>query len=157
MSGRATMTSRTVMLSSSMALWIISSWNSGIWPNWRLAVTMSLSSSGEWTAPPRRVGLRAKEAQDQAAGAAHKEQDGAGEGEERLHGRGDGEGDLLGALQGQSLRDEFAEDHVHVGDQAEGDGDGDGVGVDGGVRHFVDELACLPPGGRPWARRSSRG
>ena len=101
---------------------------------------MSLSSSGEWTAPPRRVSLRAEQAQNEAAGAAHEKEDGAREGEERLHGRGDGEGDLLGALQGQSFRDQFAEDHVHVGDQAEGDGDGDGVGVDGGVRHLVDEL-----------------
>ena len=84
-------------------------------------------------------GLCAEQPQNQAAGAAHEEQDGARKGEEGLHGRGDGEGDLLGALQGQSLRDQFAQDHVHVGDQAEGDGDRDGVGVDGRVRNFVDE------------------
>ena len=86
--------------------------------------------------------LRTKHPQNQATGAAHEEQDGARKGEEGLHGRGHGESDLLGALQGQSLRHQFAEDHVHVGDQAEGDGDGDGVGVDGGVRNSWTN--CMP-------------
>ena len=53
-------------------------------------------------------GLRAEQPQHQAAGAAHEEEDGARKGEESLHGRGDGEGNLLGALQGQSLRHQFA-------------------------------------------------
>ena len=97
----------------------------------------------------------AEDPQNQAAGAAHEKKNGTGEGEEGLHGRGDGEGDLLGALQGQSLRDQFAEDDVHIGDQAEGDGDGDGVGVDGGVRDFFGRTPCIPRGGRPWVRRSS--
>ena len=84
--------------------------------------------------------MRAEQPQHQAAGAAHKKEDRAREGEEGLHGRGDGQSNLLGALQGQGLWDQFAEDHVHVGDQAEGDDDGDGMGVDSGVGDFVDEL-----------------
>ena len=89
----------------------------------------------------------AEEPQDQAAGAAHEKKHGAGEGEERFHGRGHGEGDLLGALQGESLGHEFAEEDVQVGDQAEGDDDGDAVGVDGGVRNFVDELESFDEAG----------
>ena len=54
---------------------------------------------------------------------------------------------MLGALQGQRLRDQFAQDHVHVGDQAEGDGDGDGVGVDRGVRDLVDEAHAFDQAG----------
>ena len=83
--------------------------------------------------------LGPKETQHHASGAAHKEQDRTRQGEERLHGRGDRKGNLLGALQGQSFRDQLAEDYVHVGDQAEGDGDRDGVGVDRGVRNSVNE------------------
>ena len=47
---RGTITWRAVMLSSSSALRIISSCEGGICPEGRAAVTMSLSSSGEWTA-----------------------------------------------------------------------------------------------------------
>ena len=104
---------------------------------------------------PRVMG--AEESQNQAAGAAHKEEDGAGDGEENLHGGGDGEGDLLGALQGQGLGNEFAEDHVHVGDQAEGDDDGDGVGVDGRVRHAVDELHAFHQAGDHWLADPAEG
>jgi hypothetical protein len=91
--------------------------------------------------------LGPEEAQHQAAGAAHEEEDGAGEGEEGLHGSCDGEGDLLGALQGQGFRHQFAQNHVQVGDHAEGDGDGDGMGVDRGVRHPVDELQAFDQAG----------
>ncbi len=84
-------------------------------------------------------GLFAKKAQDQAARAAHEKQNGTREGEESLHGSGNRQGHLLGALQGQGFRHQFAENHVHVGDQAESDNDGDGVGVDRGVWHAVDE------------------
>src|ERR1022692_1365959 len=108
-SGRATMTSRTVLLSSSMALWIISSWDSGIWPNWRLAVTKSLSSSGGLKGPPRGA-LPAP--QNQASRPAHKKQHGAGEGEECFHRGGHREGNLFGTLQGQSFRHEFAQQDV---------------------------------------------
>ncbi len=101
-------------------------------------------------------GLRSEHAKNQAPRAAHKEENGARQRQEGFHRRGDGEGYLLGALQGQGLRDQFPEDHVHVGDEAESDGDGDRMGVDGRVRDFVDELHAFRPGARPWARRSSR-
>ena len=91
--------------------------------------------------------LRAEDAKDQASGAAHKEEERAGQGEEGLHGCGNGQGDLLGALQGESLRHEFAEQHVQVSDQAESDGDGDGVGINGGVGYAVNELEALDQAG----------
>ena len=45
-----------------------------------------------------------EEAQDEAAGAAHEEEQRTRDGQERFHRSGDGQRDLLGALQGQSLR-----------------------------------------------------
>ena len=91
--------------------------------------------------------LGAEQPQYQAAGASHEEQQRAGDSEESLHGRGDGQGDLLGALQGQRLRHQFAENHVHVGDQAEGDPDGDRMGINSRVRHFLDEAHAFHQAG----------
>src|ERR1700691_1903568 len=79
----------------------------------------------------------AEKPQDQASGAAHEKKYGACEGEERFHGSSHSQGDLLGALQGESLGDEFAEQDVEIGDEAEGDDDGDAVGVDGRVRNLM--------------------
>ncbi len=81
----------------------------------------------------------AEKPQDQAAGSAHEKKHGAGEGEERFHRSGHGQGDLLGALQGQRLRNEFAQQNVQVSDQAESDGDSDAVSIDRGVRNFLNE------------------
>ncbi len=83
---------------------------------------------------------RVDEPQDQATGPAHKEEDGTGERKKGLHGRSHRKRHLLSPLQGKGLGHEFAEDHVHVGDQAEGDRDGDGMSIDGGMRDTVDEL-----------------
>ena len=110
---------------------------------------------GRMNGAPRRVSRAPKIRKHQAAGAAHEEKYRAGEGEERLHGRGHGQGNLLGTLQGQRLRNEFAQNHVQVGDQAESDGDGDAVGVNRGVRNLVERNGCTRPGGPPWVRRSS--
>ncbi len=82
---------------------------------------------------------RAEQSQNQSPGAAHEKQQGAGEGKKRLHGSGDGECNLFSSLQGQSFRDEFAEQNVEVGDQAERDDDGNAVGVDGGVGNLLNE------------------
>ena len=98
-----------------------------------MAVAMSLSSSGEWTAPSPRE-RRAEEPEDERCGDVHQADGGTGDADEDVHGAGDGEGDALGALQGEGLGDEFAEEDFEVGDEREGDDDGDGVGVDDGVR-----------------------
>ena len=103
MSGRGTMTSRTVMLSSSSAWWIISSWKGGIWPNWRLAVTISLSSSGECTGPCRALcGAEHPQARCRLHGSSRTIKRPA-EGEEDVHGRSHRQSDLFGALQRQRL------------------------------------------------------
>jgi hypothetical protein len=66
---------------------------------------MSLSSSGEWTAPPRRA----------SRGLPHEKKHGTSHGKESFHRRSYRESNLLGALQGQSLRHKFAQQHVQVG------------------------------------------
>src|SRR5580692_1860058 len=156
MSGRATITSFTVMLSSSMALWIISSCDSGIWPNWRLAVTMSLSSSGEWMAPPRRVSF-APNTRNTRPPERPMKKHGTSQSEKCFHGCGDGQSDLLGALQGQRLRNQLAEDHVHVRDQAEGDHDRDRVGVDRHVRKALHELQAAYQAGHHGFANPAKG
>ena len=89
----------------------------------------------------------AEEAQHQATGTAHEEKQRAGEGEECFHGRCNGEGDLLGALQGQGFRDEFAEENVQVSDETEGDYDGDAMSIDRRVWHFVNEAETFDEAG----------
>ena len=106
----------------------------------RVAVAMSLSSSGEWTAPSPRSGAR-KSLRTNVGGGVHQLDGGAGDADEDVHGAGDGEGDAFGALEGEGLGDELAEQDLEVGDEREGEDDGDGVGVDGGVRREGGEPA----------------
>ena len=80
----------------------------------------------------------AEGAQDETSRAAHANGQGAGDGQEDVHGRGDRQGNPLGPLQGERLRNQFAEDHVQAGDHHEGDRDGDGMSVDQRVRHASD-------------------
>ena len=94
--------------------------------------------------------MSSEQTQNHASGAAHKKQDRARDGQERFHRRRDRQGNLLGALQGQRLGNEFAEQHVHVSDQAECDRNGDGVGVDRHVGHAMHEL-------QPSTRRATMG
>ena len=82
---------------------------------------------------------RTENPQDQAAGAPHEKKQGASQGKECFHGCSDRQGDLLGSLQGQRLRNQFAEHHMQIGDQAEGDHDGNAMGIDGGVGNFMHE------------------
>ena len=101
----------------------------------RAAVAMSLSSSGEWTAPSCDH-RGAEELQDELRRAIHEADGGAGEGDEEVHRAGDGDGDLFGLAEGEGFGDELAEQDVEIGDQGEAqhDGDdGDQVGVEGGV------------------------
>ena len=86
---------------------------------------------------------RAEKPQDQTAGPAHEKKHGASEGEECFHGSGHGEGDVFGALQGQSLRHQLAQQNVQVGDEAESDRDGDAVSINRGVWNFVNETEGL--------------
>ena len=82
---------------------------------------------------------RAEEAEDERGGDVHQLDGGAGHADEDVDGAGDGEGDALGALQGERLRDELAEEDLEVGDEAEGYDDGDGVGVQELVRGAAGE------------------
>ncbi len=61
---------------------------------------------------------RAEETQDEGGGAVHQADGGTRHADEDVHGAGDGEGDALGALQGEGLWDEFAEEEFEVGDGA---------------------------------------
>src|SRR5580700_6279321 len=80
----------------------------------------------------------AEGAEDESGDAAHADRDRARDGEKDVYGCGYGQGDALGALQGERLGDEFAEDHVQAGDGDEGNGDGNGVGVKDGVWDAAD-------------------
>jgi hypothetical protein len=82
---------------------------------------------------------RAEESQDEAAGTAHEKKQRASDGEERFHRSSHGKRDLLGALEGESLGNKFAEEDVQVGNQAKSDDDGNTVGIDGGVRDLLDK------------------
>jgi hypothetical protein len=46
-------------------------------------------------------------------------------------------------LQGKRFWHQFAEDHVHEGDQTEGDADGNAVGIDEYVRNTLQELEAF--------------
>src|ERR1700728_2003379 len=91
------------------------------------------------SAPPPGV-LSAEETKYQAARPAHDKKNGPRNRKKSLHRRSHREGDVLGALQGQSLGHELAQQHVHVSDQAERDNDGDRVRINLGVGHAMDKL-----------------
>ncbi len=73
----------------------------------RVAVAMSFSSSGEWTAPSPRRGAR-KSLRDDGSGGVQQLDDGAGDADEDVHWARDGQCDAFGALEGERLGDEFA-------------------------------------------------
>ena len=77
---------------------------------------------------------RAEEFEDDACGVVQQIHDGAGDADEDVHGAGDGEGDAFCSLEGEGLRDEFAEEDFEVSDEREGDDDGDGVCVNDCMR-----------------------
>ena len=83
--------------------------------------------------------LRAEDTQHQPTGAPHNKEDRTRDREKSFHGRGHGQSDVLSALQSQSFRHKFAEDHVHVGDQAERDRDSYAMSVGRRVRKVADE------------------
>jgi hypothetical protein len=115
----------------------------------RVAVAMSLSSSGEWTAPSPRNGarksLRTSEAEvfiSLTMGRVMRMKTSIGPATARR--------DALGTLEGEGFGDEFAEQDFEVGDEREGEEDRDGVGVEDCVlwetygancrRRFEDDL-----------------
>ncbi len=72
--------------------------------------------------------------QNRLAGGGHEAQKRRGDGHEDVHRSGDQERNLFGALQGDGLGNDFAQNHDQVGDDDEGRGDGDTMGVERRVR-----------------------
>ena len=82
----------------------------------RVAVAMSFSSSGEWTAPSPRNGAR-KSLRTTRCRAVQQLHDGACNADEHVHRAGDGQRDAFGALQGEGFGDKFAEQDFKVSDE----------------------------------------
>jgi len=99
----------------------------------RVAVAMSLSSSGEWT-EPFAVQRHAEEAQDDAGGSVHQAHEGAGHADDDIHGTGYRKGDALRALKGEGFGDKLAKDDFEVDDAEQGNDDGSRVRIEDGMR-----------------------
>ncbi len=73
---------------------------------------------------------RSEETQDQGSRVIHQADGGAGHADEDVHRAGHGEGNAFGALEGESLRNEFAQENFKIGDGGKGEDNGSGVRVD---------------------------
>ena len=87
-----------------------------------------LKSSGEWTAPSPRRGAR-KSLRTTVAEELMQLDGRTGDADEDVHGAGNGECDAFGALKGERLGDELAEEDLEVSDDGKGEDNGDGVDV----------------------------